>query len=137
MKELVLFTAIIAAGMLAAPAMAQSTAQQGQQNQAGGAQITASPAQVRQVQQVLKQSGYNAGNVNGSWDQQTSQAVRNFQQAQGLEPTGQLNTRTLSALGISGNSGVSGGTVGGTGSGSPGGASGAGNTGAAGQAGGG
>lgn len=66
-----------------------------------GAQLTVSPANVRQVQQALNRLGYSAGPVNGRWDQATARAVLHFQQARGLEPTGNLNRVTLSALGVS------------------------------------
>jgi peptidoglycan hydrolase-like protein with peptidoglycan-binding domain len=99
--------ALTAAGAFAvAPAMAQQGGQQGQQTltqeqaEGSGTQLEISPATVRQVQQALNQKGYDVGNVDGNWGQETSSAVQNFQQAQGLEPTGNLNMRTLSALGV-------------------------------------
>ncbi len=71
-----------------------------QERSAGqGAVLTISPAQVRLIQQALNQMGYDTGNVDGQWGQQTSQALLNFQQSVGLEPTGQINTRSLQALG--------------------------------------
>lgn len=100
--------ALTAASVLAvSPALAQQGGgQQGSQTlkqdqaQGEGAEPTVGPSTVRQVQQALNQKGYDPGNVDGRWGEETSSAVRNFQQAQGLEPTGELNMRTLSALGI-------------------------------------
>ncbi len=62
---------------------------------------TLSESDVRQVQQALNQAGYNAGRVDGIWGPQTRSALSNFQESEGLEPTGQLNDRSLLALGIS------------------------------------
>lgn len=100
--------ALTAAGVFAvAPAMAQQGGQQqgsqtlSQEEASGsGTQLTVSPSTVRQVQQALNQKGYDVGKVDGNWGEQTASAVRNYQQAQGLEPTGELNMRTLSSLGI-------------------------------------
>jgi peptidoglycan hydrolase-like protein with peptidoglycan-binding domain len=73
-----------------------------QENVTGSAvPVWASPATVRQVQQALNQAGYDVGNVDGQWDQQTAQAARDFQRAKGLEPTGTLTTGILAATGQS------------------------------------
>lgn len=101
--------AMTAASVLAiSPAMAQQSGggQQGsqvlEQEQASGsgADLQLSPSTVRQVQQALNQQGYDVGEVDGAWGPQTRDAMRNYQQAQGLEPTGEPNLRTLSSLGI-------------------------------------
>jgi peptidoglycan hydrolase-like protein with peptidoglycan-binding domain len=63
--------------------------------------LTLSPATVRQIQQQLNLLGYDAGHVDGIWGPVSSRAMTNFQQAQGLEPTGRINLRSLTALGIS------------------------------------
>lgn len=55
---------------------------------------------VRNVQQTLSDKGIDAGPVDGIWGARTSSGVRQFQKAQGMQPTGQLNAKTLSALGI-------------------------------------
>lgn len=64
-----------------------------------------SAGQIRQVQQKLSTMGYNPGNLNGELDAQTMEAIRNFQQSQGIQPSGQLDVPTLSALGVSGQPG--------------------------------
>ena len=56
---------------------------------------------VRSVQQSLNQKGYDAGAVDGRWGANTESAVRQFQEANGLAPTGNLDPQTLSALGVS------------------------------------
>jgi phage tail tape-measure protein len=59
------------------------------------------PSVVRSVQQSLNERGYNAGPVDGQWGPSTEGAVREFQQANGLAQTGDINAQTLSALGVS------------------------------------
>ena len=56
---------------------------------------------VRSVQQSLNQKGYDAGAVDGRWGPSTESALRQFQEANGLAPTGNLDQQTLSALGVS------------------------------------
>ncbi len=56
---------------------------------------------IRAVQQALNSRGYNAGPIDGQWGAATQDAVRRFQQASNLPPTGELTPSTLSALGVS------------------------------------
>jgi phage tail tape-measure protein len=56
---------------------------------------------VRSAQEALNNKGYNVGAVDGVWGPNTESAVRQFQQAQGLQQSGRLDQQTLSALGIS------------------------------------
>lgn len=71
----------------------------GQKQAAGiGAPLYVSPATVRKIQQALNQAGYQSGNLQGNWDKATSRALMNYQQAQGLEPTGNLNINTINKL---------------------------------------
>jgi peptidoglycan hydrolase-like protein with peptidoglycan-binding domain len=57
-------------------------------------------ATVLRVQKTLTDRGYRAGGADGRMGPQTQAALRNFQKAESLEPTGQLNRQTLIALGI-------------------------------------
>lgn len=56
---------------------------------------------IRSVQQALNDQGYNAGAVDGIMGPHTQKALRQFQQAQHLRPTGRADARTLAALGVS------------------------------------
>lgn len=72
-----------------------------QETSAGqGTELYVAPSTVRQIEQALNQQGYDAGDVDGQWNQEAQQALRNFEQAQGLEPTGNINTQVLAALGV-------------------------------------
>ena len=55
---------------------------------------------LRQVQQTLQSRGFQAGPVDGVMGPATQRAIRSFQRAENLEVTGQLNSRTLVALGV-------------------------------------
>ena len=61
------------------------------------------PEFVRSAQQALKQKGFDVGTVDGQMGPNTESALRNFQQAQGLPQSGDLDQQTLSALGIAQN----------------------------------
>lgn len=58
-----------------------------------------SPDTVFKVQQKLHDQGfYVRDNIDGKWGPRTSTAVQNYQRAKGLQPSGQLDSATLSAL---------------------------------------
>lgn len=80
----------------------QGQGMHGEQASGQGAELGVSPATVRQIQEKLNERGYDVGPVDGNWGQKTQRAVMNFQEAQGLEATGQLNRSTLAALGVEG-----------------------------------
>lgn len=109
LKEIVI--AMSASLALAAPAMAagdrqQSTHQQGASPQSSGAhtsmgeQSQQDSSRVRQVQQALKDKGFDVGQVDGIMGQKTQSALREFQEKEGMQASGTLDQQTLSALGI-------------------------------------
>jgi sporulation protein YlmC with PRC-barrel domain len=55
---------------------------------------------VQQIKQALNKKGYDSGKVNAQWDQNAQKALRNFQQAQGMEPTGMIDIGVVKALGV-------------------------------------
>jgi peptidoglycan hydrolase-like protein with peptidoglycan-binding domain len=65
-----------------------------------GTPITVSSFGVRQVQTALVQRGHKEVKVDGTWSDATSAALKKFQEAQKLAPTGLLNLQTLKALGF-------------------------------------
>jgi peptidoglycan hydrolase-like protein with peptidoglycan-binding domain len=85
----------------------QGQAQEQEQNPASSQQqmqirnLSANTSVVRQVQQKLKDQGYTVGQIDGKWGPKTKDALSQFQQAQGLEATGDIDMDTLAALGFS------------------------------------
>ncbi len=59
-----------------------------------------STATVRMVQHSLIQGGYAVDAADGIWGPKTAAALREFQRAKGLEPSGQPDSKTLAALGV-------------------------------------
>jgi len=54
--------------------------------------------QIREMQNLLNQNGYNTGQADGIIGNQTRNALRQYQQSQGLTATGQPNRETLRSL---------------------------------------
>ena len=65
-----------------------------------GSPVSISAFGIRQVQTALQQRGFKEIAVDGKWSEAVSGALKKFQEAQKLEPTGSLNLRTLRALGF-------------------------------------
>ena len=97
-KILCALTAFVFAGAAHANEPARDDAQMRTSAKAG-AQLYASPSQVRLVQEKLREQGRKPGD-DGVWDEATVSEVRDYQKANGLAPTGQLDTSLLSALEI-------------------------------------
>jgi len=55
---------------------------------------------LREVQQSLNDQGYDSGKVDGKWGPKTAAAVKKFQADHGLTANGQIDSQTISALGI-------------------------------------
>lgn len=80
-------------GATGGSAMQSSTAQAGD--------LETTPEVIRQVQQALKDKGYDVGPVDGKWGDQTKDALAEFQKAENIEnATGRLDEQTLAALEI-------------------------------------
>jgi hypothetical protein len=65
-----------------------------------GTPLSVSAFGIRQVQSALQQRGFKEITPDGKWSDAISAALKKFQEAQRLEPTGSLNLRTLRALGF-------------------------------------
>ncbi len=66
------------------------------------AALSQDPQTVRQVQQALSAQGFDPGPADGKWKTKTESALMLFQEAQGMQATGQLDQQTLASLGVSG-----------------------------------
>jgi peptidoglycan hydrolase-like protein with peptidoglycan-binding domain len=58
------------------------------------------PERIAEIQQALAKDGSFTGTANGKWDSSTTEAVKRFQDAHGLNPTGKLDALTLQKLGL-------------------------------------
>ena len=103
--SLVLFVAVAIAqqsnGQQGDPAMQQSRSRGEQQMKQQGA-MTQDPQTIKQVQQALSDKGYYKGTADGKMSSKTESALKQFQQAQGMQATGQLDQQTLASLGVQG-----------------------------------
>lgn len=66
----------------------------------GSDKVTGSQTHVAAAQQALQKEGLNPGPIDGYMGPRTSAAVREFQQKQQLQVTGQLDPETLGRLGV-------------------------------------
>jgi peptidoglycan hydrolase-like protein with peptidoglycan-binding domain len=55
---------------------------------------------ISEIQQALAKDGSFTGTPNGKWDGATVEAMKKFQEAHGLNPTGKLDAKTLQRLGL-------------------------------------
>ena len=60
-----------------------------------------SSAVIKQAQERLTAAGHDAGPADGAMSAKTIQALKDFQKSKRIEATGQLDQRTLAALGVS------------------------------------
>lgn len=67
--------------------------------------------EVKQIQNKLKEWGYYDGNVDGVYGSKTYEAVKSFQQSNGLTADGVAGEQTLAALGIQSSNASSGGST--------------------------
>ena len=58
------------------------------------------PSRIAEIQQALAKDGSFSGTPNGKWDDSTVEAMRKFQDAHGLNPSGKLDAKTLQKLGL-------------------------------------
>lgn len=55
---------------------------------------------ISEIQSALTKEGSYTGEPNGKWDDSTVAAMKKYQAAHGLNPTGKLDARTLQKLGL-------------------------------------
>jgi len=58
------------------------------------------PERISEIQAALAKNGVFEGEPTGKWDDSTSAAMRKYQAAHGLNPTGKLDALTLHKLGL-------------------------------------
>ena len=94
---------------LAAPAFAAGDRQSAEPNAPGatgqrvGQEMDVET--VRKLQQALRNKGQHVGGVDGIMGPRTQAALRQYQEAQGIQVTGRVDARTLASLGLVGGNG--------------------------------
>ncbi|MGD0841657.1 MAG: peptidoglycan-binding domain-containing protein [Candidatus Acidiferrales bacterium] len=63
-------------------------------------QIAPTPDRITEIQTALARENAYQGDPNGKWDAATIDAMKRFQAAQGLAPTGKIDAPTLQRLGL-------------------------------------
>jgi hypothetical protein len=63
-------------------------------------QTAPTPERISEIQQALAKNGAFSGEPSGKWDDSTVDAMRKYQAAHGLNPTGKLDALTLRQLGL-------------------------------------
>lgn len=58
------------------------------------------PARISEIQTALAKDGSFTGKPNGKWDASTVAAMKKYQEAHGLNPSGKLDAKTLQSLGL-------------------------------------
>ncbi len=58
------------------------------------------PERISEIQTALAKDGSFNGKPNGKWDPSTIDAMKKFQEAHGLNPSGKLDAKTLQKLGL-------------------------------------
>jgi peptidoglycan hydrolase-like protein with peptidoglycan-binding domain len=63
-------------------------------------QLAPTPDRYREIQQALADKGYLKSEPNGVWDDQSAEALKQFQTDQHLSPTGKISALSLINLGL-------------------------------------
>ncbi len=63
-------------------------------------QMRPTAERIREIQAALIERGYLKGEPTGVWNAESANAMERFQQANGLEPTGRFEARSLIKLGL-------------------------------------
>ena len=64
------------------------------------AQKAPTPDRIREIQSALQREGAYQGEPTGKWDDSTVEAMRNYQDKNGLNATGKIDALTLQKLGL-------------------------------------
>ena len=96
---------VSAAGSTAAPQSSvnkkQTTSKKRRKSKASArGQKAPTPDRIREIQGALNREGAFGGQPTGKWDDATVNAMKKFQENQGLNPTGKIDAVTLVKLGL-------------------------------------
>ena len=79
----------------------QSKTQSSQGSQQQASASSQSPEVVKQAQEKLSAAGHDAGPADGVMGPKTQAALKEFQESKGLQASGELDQKTMAALGVS------------------------------------
>ena len=63
-------------------------------------QARPTPERYAEIQSALAKAGYYEGSANGVWGENSVEALRRFQEDNGQEPTGKVDSLSLIKLGL-------------------------------------
>ncbi len=63
-------------------------------------QMAPAPDRVKEIQSALEKNGSYEGEPSGKWDAATADAMRKYQDKNGIPPTGKIDALTLNKLGL-------------------------------------
>jgi Putative peptidoglycan binding domain len=63
-------------------------------------QLQPTPERYKEIQQALVSKGYLSGEPSGTWNQESADALRRFQQDQNINASGKIDSLSLIALGL-------------------------------------
>jgi peptidoglycan hydrolase-like protein with peptidoglycan-binding domain len=63
-------------------------------------QKTPTADRIKEIQTALQKDGAYQGEPNGKWDDATAEAMKKYQDKNGLSPTGKIDALTLEKLGL-------------------------------------
>ena len=63
-------------------------------------QIAPTPERINEIQAALAKKGFYTGDPTGKWNDDSTEAVKKFQAANGLTPSGKYDALTLQKLGL-------------------------------------
>jgi peptidoglycan hydrolase-like protein with peptidoglycan-binding domain len=78
----------------------QSTTGQPKTSQGSDAPLSLDQTEIRHMQEALNRAGFEAGRDDGIMGPRTEHALREFQEDNGLHPTGTANRETIVALSV-------------------------------------
>ena len=64
------------------------------------AQMAPTPDRIKEIQSALQREGAYDGQPTGRWDEPTADAMKKYQDKNGLNPTGKIDARSLQKLGL-------------------------------------
>jgi peptidoglycan hydrolase-like protein with peptidoglycan-binding domain len=63
-------------------------------------QTVPTPDRIKEIQTALQKDGSYEGEPNGKWDAATTEAMRKYQDKNGISPTGKIDAVSLNKLGL-------------------------------------